>query len=81
MPRSSAVYEVLIASPGDVSDERTILGEVIEDWNSSNSRARRISLQALRWELDGVPSFGESPQETLNKQLVKDADILIAVFG
>ena len=81
MPRASTVYEILIASPSDVSRERTILAEVIEDWNSSNSRTRGISLQALRWELDGVPSFGESPQETLNKQLVKDADILIAVFG
>jgi hypothetical protein len=81
MPRQSAVYEVLIASPSDVLTERRVLAEVLEDWNSANSRSRAMSLQALRWELDGVPASGARPQEILNKQLVENADILIAVFG
>ncbi|GEM_PF-3187165 len=81
MPRQSAVYEVLIASPSDVLTERRVLAEVLEDWNSAHSRSRAISLQALRWELDGVPASGARPQEILNKQLVENADILMAVFG
>jgi hypothetical protein len=80
MPRNSTVYEVL-ASPSDVLTERIILTEVIEDWNSANSRARGISLQALRWELDSVPATGARTQAIINKQLVKDADIVLAVFG
>src|SRR5436309_1247599 len=80
MPRQSTVYEVLIASPSDVGRERTVLAEVLEDWNSANSRTRNTSLQALRWELDGVPSSGDCPQQILNKQLVEKADILMAVF-
>jgi len=80
MPRESIVYEVLIASPSDVVAERRILAEVVEDWNSANSRSRGISLQALRWELDGVPASGARPQEILNKQLVESADFLLAVF-
>ena len=80
MPRQSLVYEVLIASPSDVARERTILAEVLEDWNSANSRSRGISLQALRWELDGIPASGGTPQEILNKQLVEKADVLIGVF-
>jgi len=80
MPRNSTVYEILIASPSDVVAERTTLAEVIEDWNSANSRARSISLQALRWELDGVPATGAPPQQILTKQLVKDSDILLGVF-
>jgi hypothetical protein len=80
MPRPSSVYEVLIASPSDVTTERTILAEVLEDWNSANSRANGVSLQALRWELDAVPATGDRPQQILNKQLVENADILLAVF-
>ena len=81
MPRQSAVYEVLIASPSDVLTERRVLAEVLEDWNSAHSRSRAISLQALRWELDGVPASGARPQEILNKQLVENTDIPMAVFG
>jgi hypothetical protein len=81
MSRLSIVYEILIASPGDVVNERTVVAEVIEDWNSAHSRVRKISLQAVRWELDGVPATGDRPQAILNRQLVESADILIAVFG
>lgn len=56
MSRQSTVYEVLIASPSDVVEERVVIAEVLEDWNSANSRSQNISLQALRWELDAVPS-------------------------
>ncbi|MGH9717746.1 MAG: hypothetical protein ACRD4R_13605 [Candidatus Acidiferrales bacterium] len=80
MPRQSNVYEVLIASPSDVHAERTVLTEVIEDWNSANSRARSVSLQAVRWELDSFPESGGRPQELINKQIVESADVLIAVF-
>lgn len=80
MPRQSTIFEILIASPSDVVDERRVLAEVSEDWNSANSRARGISLQPLRWELDAVPTQGGRPQEILNKQLVENADILMAVF-
>lgn len=80
MPHQSVVFEVLIASPSDVVEERRILAEVLEDWNSANSRPRSTSLQALRWELDAVPASGSRPQEILNRQLVENADILMAVF-
>lgn len=80
MPRSATVYELLIASPSDVQTERSILAEVVQDWNSAHSRARGVSISALRWELDATPAVGERPQAILNKQLVEDADILMAVF-
>jgi hypothetical protein len=80
MPRQSTVYEVLIASPSDVSIERVILSEVVDDWNSANSRARGTSLQALRWEIDAMPGIGDRPQGILNEQLVKGADLLMGVF-
>lgn len=38
-------------------------------------------LQSRRWELDAVPTLGDRPQAIVNKQLVDEADILIAVFS
>lgn len=81
MPRKATAFEILIASPGDVVTERLVLSEVIEDWNSSHSRSRGIMLQTRKWELDAVPAMGDRPQALLNKQLVDEADILIAVFS
>src|SRR5262245_1290917 len=79
MARQALIYEILIASPSDVVLERTILADVVEDWNSAHSVATGISLQTRRWELDAVPSAG-APQEVLNRQLVANADVLMAVF-
>jgi hypothetical protein len=52
MSRTARVFEVLIASPGDVSNERQILIECIEDWNSSHSEQTSAILLPRRWELD-----------------------------
>jgi hypothetical protein len=81
MPRNFTAYEILIASPGDAESERAVLVEVIEDWNAAHARPTGIMLQARRWELDAVPALGERPQAIINKQLVDEADILIAVFA
>ena len=54
--------------------------EVIEDWNSANSRSSGITLQALRWEVDSSPSMGARPQAIINTQMVRHADLLLGVF-
>lgn len=80
MTRFSQVIDVLISSPSDCAQERNVLTEVIDDWNSAHSRATGITLSAVRWETDSHPAAGAHPQELLNKQLVEDADMLIGVF-
>ncbi len=81
MPRKSTAFEILIASPGDVVSERRILTEVIEDWNSAHAKQTCFQLQARLWEFDAVPAMGSRPQAIINKQLVDEADLLIAVFS
>jgi hypothetical protein len=77
LPKSDPVafrkYEVLIASPGDVSTERQILIECIEDWNSSQSEHVGAILLPRRWELDVFPEMGARAQEIINKQVVEKA--------
>lgn len=81
MPRNSTVYEVLIASPGDVISQRKVVAEVLEDWNAAHAKATGRILQARRWELDSFPELGERPQAIINKRIVDEADLLIAVFS
>jgi len=70
----------MIASPGDVQVERGIVRDVIQEWNSINSSQRKIVLQAIGWDTHASPQMGDRPQAIINKQILKDADLLIAIF-
>ncbi|SCB55046.1 hypothetical protein GA0061098_103420 [Bradyrhizobium shewense] len=81
MSYTATIFNVLIASPGDVQEERRIAREVVHEWNSMHSRARKIVLMPRGWEKDAYSSMGRRAQGELNKQIVDDADLLIAIFG
>lgn len=80
MPFSATVYRVLIASPGDVGEERRIIAEVISQWNAVHSIEKGIVLMPVLWESSTYPSMGGRPQSIVNKQIVENSDILIGVF-
>ena len=80
MAYRSTVFEVMIASPGDVEEERSIIREAILEWNVSHSRHASIILKPVGWDTDTYSSLGETGQAQINKQIVKDADVLVAVF-
>lgn len=74
------VFQILIASPDDVQEERKILADVIYEWNSVNSRDRKTVLLPLRWETHGSPELGASVQTVINQQVVDHCDMAIGVF-
>ncbi len=80
MPFNARVIQVLIASPGDVRDERAVVADVIHEWNSVNARERGVVLMPLRWETDTRPDIGLGPQAAINRQIVDHADMVIGVF-
>ena len=80
MSYTATVYKVMIASPGDVNEERRIIREVITDWNSAHSEARNIVLMPIGWETHSVPDMGGRPQGIINKQILRGCDLLIGVF-
>jgi hypothetical protein len=80
MAYQATVYRVMIASPSDVKDERGIVREEIAAWNAAHSRASNIVLVPVGWETDTVPHLGDRPQAIINKQILKDADLLVAIF-
>jgi hypothetical protein len=81
MAFDARVLTVLIASPSDVIQARDAIERELLDWNSAHIDATRIVLQPRRWESDGVPILGQGDaQSVLNRQLVDEADIVLAVF-
>lgn len=80
MSYTAKVYKVMIASPSDVTKERDIIKEVLNDWNAANAEKRKIILFPVGWETHSYPEFGARPQDIINKQILKGCDILIGVF-
>jgi hypothetical protein len=80
MAYSATVFEILIASPGDVHEERQAARQVILEWNRKFSKRANIVLQPRMWELDARPQIGSDPQELINRQFVRDCDLVIAIF-
>jgi hypothetical protein len=80
MAYQADIYNVMLASPSDVNEERQVAREIILDWNNINSRTRKIVLLPISWEYNSIPSTGDRPQEIINEQVLKNADILVGIF-
>lgn len=80
MSFDAVVYNVMIASPSDVANERDIVRDVIAEWNAIHAAGRRVVLLPLGWETHSSPAMGTSPQEIINQQILGSADLLVGVF-
>lgn len=80
MSYEAEVFNVMIASPGDVKAERAQVREVIHEWNAVHSRSRRIVLLPTGWETHSAPEMGEGPQAIINRQILDKCDLLVGVF-
>ena len=80
MSYQAEVYNVMIASPSDVAEERKIARRLILDWNNIHSQARKIVLLPISWEENTIPEIGDRPQGIINKTILKNADILVGIF-
>lgn len=80
MSFNATVYRVLVASPGDLREERGIIEGVIHHWNVSHAPSERIVLLPVLWETHAVPEYGDRPQAILNRRMVAECDLLIGAF-
>lgn len=80
MAFDAKVFRILVASPGDVGEERNVIPEVVNEWNAVNAFAAKIVLMPVKWETHSAPLLGGRPQSIINEQLVKDCDLLVGVF-
>ena len=74
------VVNVMVASPGDVAEERTAICEIIHEWNSMHAEHEEIVVLPRMWETDSAPETGDRPQAIINCQLLQKCALLVAVF-
>lgn len=74
------LYRILLASPGDVADERAIAREEIYRWNSLHAVDTKTVLLPVGWETDATPDLQARGQAIINRQLVDTSDLLIGIF-
>ena len=80
MPFSATVFNVLIASPSDVPDERNAIAQALHEWNALNSQEVGKVLMPVMWETHSAPAMGDRPQGIINNQVVRGCDMLIGAF-
>jgi hypothetical protein len=80
MPYPATIFNVLIASPSDVAEERKAIAESLHEWNALHSQERAQALMPVMWETHGAAAMGDRPQGILNRQLVRGCDMLIGAF-
>ncbi len=80
MPFTATVLRLMIASPGDVQTERSIVREVVSEWNSTDGAQANTMLMAVGWETDVAPEMGDAPQSIIDKRLLATADLLVGIF-
>jgi hypothetical protein len=77
---NAETYRVLIASPSDLSEERQVATDAINEWNSLHSAIESVVLLPVKWETHATPQTGLRPQDAINIQLVNSSDILVGMF-
>jgi hypothetical protein len=80
MAKRLLTYRCLIISPSDVPEERDAVEEIVQQWNASAGRHLDVRVEAVRWETHAAPEMGRHPQEILDRQVVEDCDLAVAIF-
>jgi len=73
-------HQVLIASPGDTAEERTIAGKVVEEINRIWGQRHGVWLKSLMWETDTYSATGEDGQAVINHQFGDTYDAFVGIM-
>lgn len=80
MAYTATVVPVIIASPGDVDEQRDDARQIINNWNYINSLALNTVLMPVGWETHSAPDLGGRAQELINERVLADCDLLVGIF-
>jgi len=63
------ILKLFLASPGDVSQERDRVEEVVKDVNLTYGEEHNLRIEVTRWETHVFPGYGSDPQDVVNRQI------------
>ena len=79
--------KIFISSPGDTTEERQMVKDVINEWNKSNSETHNVSnrydviLIPTLWEdLPPETKANSTPQDNITEAILDSSDMLIGIF-
>lgn len=75
-----SLLKITLCGPGDVLPEIDIAQRKINDWNLQHGEARGFFLKHQHWSKDAHPDLKARPQGVINQQIIKDSDIIVAIF-
>ena len=69
MPATIKRIRIFVASPGDVTDERKRLGEIVAHLRTHIAAAHGLDLELVRWETHVRPGVAADAQTVVNPQI------------
>jgi hypothetical protein len=81
MAYASTTLHLLISAPGDVTEgDRAIIERSVSRWNFNYGKQFQLTILPIWWGEHASAEFGEHPQDVINRQLIDDADLALAIF-
>lgn len=80
MARNITQYDLLISCPRDAAESVDVIKEVVEEFNQLFSDALGINIRWRYWKNSVYAESGAKPQDLLNKQIVDNSDLAVAIF-
>jgi len=72
-------YNIFLASPSDVAEERKLIETSINELNITVCKTLNVRLDLIKWETHSYPSVGNYSQEVINDQ-INDYDFFIGIM-
>jgi nucleoside 2-deoxyribosyltransferase len=79
MAREPKTYELFIATPSDIVNEKKIIKELCDEWNTSHGRYNNARIETRDWT-QAYPIMGSRPQAIINSQIFDQTDFVVALF-
>jgi hypothetical protein len=80
MPRDVRQFTLVISAPGDLSRDVQEVERAVLALNHALD-PRRVIIRTRHWSHSATPGVGAEGQQVVRRQLLEDADILVALIG
>lgn len=81
MPETVTKYKVFLASPSDLSEDRSSIDEVIDELNLTFGQQNNLVIELMKWETHSAPGISEiHPQELINEDINDEYDLFIGLM-
>lgn len=81
MAYPTLALHLLVSAPSDApTEDMALIRKTISQWNLNLGRLVGLTVLPVSWTEHAVAEFGDRPQGILNKQIVEEADLAVALF-